>query len=377
MKLQRSTVTNIIVNITSITIVISSGLDAHNAEWWHQSGACVSSPASNQSKKIDITLKADGKIRRLEVKLLLLGAGEAGKTTILKQMKLMHASGFSSPEREAFRGFVFSNMVGAMQAILQAMDENDVALCDQVNEKYLSLFKTIPRLTNGAQYPPEYQQAIKSLWTDSSVQQFYNLGNTFALADNVKYFFDAVDRLYDPSYIPEDADILRCRVKSTGITETTMFDVGGQRSERKKWIHCFEGVTAVLFLVAISGYDQCLVEDKDANQMEEAMMLFDQICNSQWFIDTAMIMFMNKTDIFREKIKTSNITGYFPDYSGPVGDYNAAKEFFRSKFMRLNRSENKEVYVHYTDATDTNLLRNIMDSVNDIILQRNGRVTAL
>lgn len=40
--------------------------------------------------------------------------------------------------------------------------------------------------------------------------------------------------------------------------------MGGQRSERKKWIHCFENVTALLFLVAISGYDQCLVEDKDA-----------------------------------------------------------------------------------------------------------------
>jgi hypothetical protein len=86
-------------------------------------------------------------------------------------------------------------------------------------------------------------------------------------------FFDSVERLYKSDYMPDDADILRCRVKSTGITETTfhigsltykMFDVGGQRSERKKWIHCFEGVTAVLFLVAISGYDQCLVEDKDA-----------------------------------------------------------------------------------------------------------------
>jgi hypothetical protein len=43
-----------------------------------------------------------------------------------------------------------------------------------------------------------------------------------------------------------------------------MFDVGGQRSERKKWIHCFENVTAVLFVVAISGYDQCLAEDRDS-----------------------------------------------------------------------------------------------------------------
>lgn len=86
-------------------------------------------------------------------------------------------------------------------------------------------------------------------------------------------FFESVDRIYQRCYLPDDADILRCRVKSTGITETIfhlgsltyrMFDVGGQRSERKKWMHCFEAVTAVLFLVGISGFDQCLVEDKDA-----------------------------------------------------------------------------------------------------------------
>ncbi|KAF9579308.1 hypothetical protein BGW38_004489, partial [Lunasporangiospora selenospora] len=287
-------------------------------------GACVSSPSEVQSRRIDMLLKADGKLRRTEVKLLLLGAGEAGKTTIIKQMKLLHASGFSFPEREAFRGFVFGNMVGAMQSILQAMEEHQIHLTCPENERYLPIFQDIPRVTAGEQYPPQFQHAIRSLWKDPSIQRAFHLGHTFALADNVQYFFDAVDRLYKPDYIPDDADILRCRVKSTGITETTfhlgnltyrMFDVGGQRSERKKWIHCFEGVTAVLFLVAISGYDQCLVEDKDANQMEEALMLFDQICNSQWFINTSMIMFMNKTDIFKKKIQSSSIKDYFPDYT--------------------------------------------------------------
>lgn len=82
-----------------------------------------------------------------------------------------------------------------------------------------------------------------------------------------------MERVWDPNYMPTDQDIIRCRAKTTGIVETTfiigsatykMFDVGGQRSERKKWIHCFENVTAVLFVVAISGYDQCLVEDRDS-----------------------------------------------------------------------------------------------------------------
>ena len=84
-------------------------------------------------------------------------------------------------------------------------------------------------------------------------------------------YFDSIDNISRPDYIPTDQDVLRSRVKTTGITETTfligeltyrMFDVGGQRSERKKWIHCFENVTAIVFLVAISEYDQLLLEDE-------------------------------------------------------------------------------------------------------------------
>lgn len=82
-----------------------------------------------------------------------------------------------------------------------------------------------------------------------------------------------MDRLWMDEYIPSDLDILCSRLKTTGITECEftiaqrtyrIFDVGGQRSERKKWIHCFEDVHCLLFLVAISGYNQCLVEDREA-----------------------------------------------------------------------------------------------------------------
>ena len=100
-------------------------------------------------------------------------------------------------------------------------------------------------------------------------------------------------------------------------------------------------------------------------------MLFDQICNSQWFVHTSMILFFNKTDIFRKKIKDSSIKHYFPDYMGADDDEVAATEFFRDRFRRLNRSESKHVYVHYSDATNTTLLRPLMDSVNQIILNRN------
>jgi guanine nucleotide-binding protein subunit alpha len=138
-------------------------------------------------------------------------------------------------------------------------------------------------------------------------------------------YFDSVDRIAAHDYVPNDQDVLRSRVKTTGITETTfiiqdltyrMFDVGGQRSERKKWIHCFENVTTILFLVAISEYDQLLFEDETVNRMQEALTLFDSICNSRWFVKTSIILFLNKIDRFKEKLPVSPMQNYFPDYEG-------------------------------------------------------------
>ena len=95
-----------------------------------------------------------------------------------------------------------------------------------------------------------------------------------------------------------------------------MFDVGGQRSERKKWIHCFEGVTSIIFCVALSGYDLVLAEDEEMNRMMESMKLFDSICNNKWFVDTSIILFLNKKDLFAEKIRQSPLTVCFPEYKG-------------------------------------------------------------
>lgn len=138
-------------------------------------------------------------------------------------------------------------------------------------------------------------------------------------------YFDSIDRIGAQDYLPNNQDILRSRVKTSGINETTfriqhltykIIDVGGQRSERKKWIHCFENVTTILFLVALSEYDQLLFEDETVNRMQEAFSLFDSICNSQWFIKTSIILFLNMIDLFQEKLPISPIRDYFSDYEG-------------------------------------------------------------
>lgn len=104
---------------------------------------------------------------------------------------------------------------------------------------------------------------------------------TIHLLHSLLYFFSSLDRLFDPAYLPVEQDIIRCRARTIGITETTfelrdhqmlMVDVGGQKSERRKWIHCFQDVTSILFLVSLSGYDQCIVEDRDAVSRVKAII---------------------------------------------------------------------------------------------------------
>lgn len=95
-----------------------------------------------------------------------------------------------------------------------------------------------------------------------------------------------------------------------------MVDVGGQRNERRKWIHVFDSVTAIIFVTSLSEYDMVLEEDETMNRMRESMLLFDEICNCRYFKETSIIIFFNKRDLFAEKIKKTDLKVCFPDYTG-------------------------------------------------------------
>lgn len=150
---------------------------------------------------------------------------------------------------------------------------------------------------------------------------------------------DNVERLCDPNYVPSQQDVLRSRLATVGIAETDfliqgypfkLLDVGGQRNERRKWIHCFEEVTAIIYLVGLSEfvflnwifsnilsrYDQVLFEDETQNRMMESLLLFEEIVNLKYFRKTGFIVFFNKNDLFKEKIKKVDLKVCFPEYTG-------------------------------------------------------------
>jgi guanine nucleotide-binding protein G(i) subunit alpha len=184
------------------------------------------------------------------------------------------------------------------------------------------------------------------------------------VATDLSSYFDAIDRIAHPDWLPNDQDILRSRQKTTGVAEFSfnhkgntirIIDVGGQRSERKKWMHYFEDVDLVLFLVALSEYDQALYEDGSVNRLQEALDLFHNICESQWFTHTAVQLVFNKTDLFHEKLKVSPLGNYFQDFEGGTS-YMAARQYIAEKFTSLQQKRYPDNYICATDTRQVELV---------------------
>lgn len=330
--------------------------------------------------EIDKQLVADGEKLKRECKILLLGSGESGKSTIVKQMKIIHQNGYTKDELIGFKSTIFNNIVDSMKNLVDAIRMLRLEFSESRNSVFASRFLDLVENrrinTDEPRLPPEITEMIESLWKDSVVEKALERSSEFYLLDSASYFFNDIRRIGAPDYIPNEQDVLRARVKTTGIIETRfamgqlqihMFDVGGQRSERKKWIHCFEAVTSIIFCVALSEYDQVLLEDSNQNRMAESLVLFESVINSRWFLRTSIILFLNKVDIFKDKLPKIPLSKYFPDYNGG-DDLNKAAKYILYQFTLLNRAKLK-IYPHLTCATDTSNIRLVFAAVKDTILQ--------
>ncbi|KAF7546410.1 hypothetical protein G7Z17_g8454 [Cylindrodendrum hubeiense] len=344
-------------------------------------GACMSSSneevdQKKKSQAIDKILEEDSKRLRKECKILLLGSGESGKSTIVKQMKIIHLQGYSEDELFNYRPTVFKNLVECAKAVITAMQQFNIEPQNEENKAHAEFLMEYQAESGPqAQIDAQVGVAVQSLWEDPARESLMEHQTEFYLMDSAEYFFQEVMRIVAANYLPNEMDVLRARTKTTGIYETRfqmgqlsihMFDVGGQRSERKKWIHCFENVTSIIFCVALSEYDQVLLEESSQNRMMESLLLFDSVVNSRWFMRTSIILFLNKVDIFKLKLARSPLGNYFPDYSGG-NDVNKAAKYLLWRFNQVNRAH-LNLYPHLTQATDTSNIRLVFAAVKETIL---------
>merc|ERR1711892_683817 len=201
---------------------------------------------------------------------------------------------------------IINNVVDGVKVLIDGMDKLGIPY-----EKDCSLFAWVPQILNYVHPPQEVSlestvsEFIKLLWADTGIQNCFAQRSTLQIPDSAKFFLDNIERVTADDFIPTDEDILLSRKQTSGIIEYQftldmssnfsfrLIDVGGQRGERRKWAHVFESVTAIIFLVAISEYDQVLMEDLETNRLLESKRLFREIISNKWFKDTHIILFLN------------------------------------------------------------------------------------
>ncbi|XP_077863694.1 guanine nucleotide-binding protein G(i) subunit alpha-like, partial [Saccoglossus kowalevskii] len=335
-----------------------------------------------RNRRIDTMIKEDHRKTMRTAKLLLLGASESGKSTFVKQMRIVHQDGFSTLDRERFKHIIHCNVVESIESILAAMKKLDIVYEDKDRSADEDLVFKYSKAIQLGQIELSYEvaQSISRLWRDDGVRQCTLRSSQYKLLDSAQYFLDKVEQLAYDDYRPTDQDILHSRTATTGIVETffevqkiilNLVDVGGQKTERRKWIHCFEDCTSLIFLVALSCYDMNVWGDEKRNQMCDNLELFHSTCNNKWLQNISVILFLNKLDIFKKKVKYSPLSVCFPAYKG-ANTCRDAGLYIKGRFESLNEfPTERTVYTHFTVATNTENIQAVFNDVIYDILMRN------
>ncbi|XP_047313574.1 guanine nucleotide-binding protein alpha-1 subunit-like [Impatiens glandulifera] len=369
----------------------------------HQHRKKADSRENTHTAEIERRIVEETKAEKHIQKLLLLGAGESGKSTIFKQIRLLFQTGFDDKELKTYTPVIHANVYQTIKILYDGSKELAQNGTDSSKYDVSAENKTIgdklsdigskldyPRLTK------ELAEEIETLWKDVAIQETYSRGNELQVPDCTYYFMQNVQRMSATDYVPTKEDVLYARVRTTGVVEIQfspvgdnkksgevyrLFDVGGQRNERRKWIHLFEGVTAVIFCAAISEYDQTLFEDETRNRMMETKELFEWVLKQPCFEKTSFMLFLNKFDLFEKKVPNVplNVCEWYKDYQ-PVStgkqEVEHAYEFVKKKFEELYFQStapdqvDRFFKIYRTTALDQKLVKKTFKLVDETLRRR-------
>jgi GTPase SAR1 family protein len=305
----------------------------------------------------------------------LCGAGESGKTTFTRQLKLSFLPhGISDEDRSSFIPTIRGNVIEAMQCLLEWLEQNSRELPDDLAECAALVASTS---AFSAAFTGELADALAQLWADPVVAAAFAHRDETVIPDHMDYFFAKLDALADEEYVPTDDDILRARIRTVGVKSVTfsagrglvrIYDVGGQKNERSKWERINAEVRGVIFCVSFADFDKPMFEElpKRVARIDDAIGLFAEIVHRPKFAAAPIFFIANKFDMFIEKVTNSNCFGaVFPDYRGNPNDVDATAEFLTQRFLARAepRSEAQPIVVYRQSALEP---ENVVENAREI-----------
>jgi len=337
-------------------------------------------------KDIDYQMSLAEKREKRLIRILLLGPGDSGKSTIVKQMKRIHQT-LDPKEVVLIRPYIKEAVVGYIKLLcLQSHElaEKEEAKTEMFGDDEI-LRKELLALQPPYNLDEKLAAKITKLWSNPAIQRTFALCHKYQIHDNVAYFLDKVDEIQNKDYTPSFDDYVRFRSRSTGLSVERITakidsvikgeycfeitDVGGQRSERQKWMRIvMDNIQTVLFVVALSEYDLACFEDNKTNRLVEAIELFRSCVGGKFFVDKTVVVFFNKYDLFSTKIREVPITVAFPDYpkNQSPHDENLVIQYVAGKFLQcfdVKKGTGIPLHFHRTTALDTHNVQRVFDDI--------------
>lgn len=338
-------------------------------------------PAQEHNKDVELQLLQDRLRSLFHFKVLFLGAGESGKSTIVKQLRLIHQKKLSKNELATVGDSLHSNVMDCIRALVVAANNFGYVL----TEDEAQLAARIAGHPDNTRIPYDLSQAILQLYRSEAISRAYARRDEFWLLDACPYYMSHLERFCEMGWTPNEEDIVMARVRTTGIVESVLeekrpdpkadepdvmtfqvVDVGGQRNERKKWIHCFDDVKAILFVESLAGYNQVLFEDSSKNRMLESLELFQQIVSNPLFANTPIYLFLNKKDLFESMLQEVPLTKLFPEYKDG-SNVIPAIDYVASRFQNLMPAGKKLNYYPVTGVMKRDVRDAFLEVKRDLI----------
>mmetsp|Transcript_58017 Transcript_58017/g.96206 ORF Transcript_58017/g.96206 Transcript_58017/m.96206 type:complete len:462 (+) Transcript_58017:22-1407(+) len=328
--------------------------------------------------------KMAGYAKQRSIRMLLLGAGGSGKSTVLKQMHRAYDGSGGGDNVDDEKKYETSIPPHAIQNMHKNIVMDICDLCKQ----YLIFMKNgiedIPKFSNSSSEletlatsvaqnfdlvtEPHLSMAfakdVATLWNTDTLKAVFEVRKKSHVMDNTPYFLDRVVQFAAPDYQVTFDDYVRIRDQTIGVIESKfevhdgmnrnikldIIDVGGQRAERRKWLQVFDGIHLVIFVMSLSAYDQVLFEDHTTRCLDESLSLFQKTVHNKAFKSTDFVVFCNKCDIFEEKIKTVPFTVYNAEWSeDDKHDGDKVTQWIQQQFRDRFVNKSNDFSIKYAD----------------------------
>jgi hypothetical protein len=320
---------------------------------------------------------------RKNFKFIIIGTMFTGKSTLFKQFKKLYEKEPSIDERKCFKASIYSNLILFVKTVSEEII-NSGSTVKQENIEFMTeiLYMEQEMLLNIEKiFDDVFSRKMGALMDDPYFQLIAQSSKYLLTFDNSKFLLENRGRIAQMDYLPTHADTIQCRIKTTGISQYSIgfsklpqlglhtqgdfdiYDAGGARNERKKWIFMFKNISCTFFCASLMDFTRVCYEDGITNRLHESLVVFEEICNSITLSKAPLIILFSGVDLLKNLIALdpSIAESYF-------GTSNLDEICVKVKEMFIKKiNAKREVFVFFLNLTDLDVISRMMECVYGIL----------